>query len=61
MGKPMHQVLDDISRTYNSVQECMEDSREKSIVLTKLDEARLWAIEYCVKTNAGEKGKDGRD
>lgn len=29
MGKPMRQVLDDISRTYNSVLECMEDSREK--------------------------------
>lgn len=60
MGKPMRQVLDDISRTYNSVQECMEDCREKSIVLTKLDEARLWAIEYCVKPNEGEEGKDER-
>lgn len=61
MGKPMRQVLDDISRTYNSVQECMEDSREKSIVLTKLDEARLWAIEYCVEPNDGEEGKDERN
>lgn len=59
MGKPMRQVLDDISRTYNSVQQCMEDSREKSIVLTKLDEARLWAIEYCIKPN--EEGKDERN
>lgn len=48
MGKPMRQVLDDISRAYKSVEECMDESRERSLVLTKLDEARLWAIEYCV-------------
>ena len=48
MGKPMRQVLDDISRAYKSVEDCMDESRERSLVLTKLDEARLWAIEYCV-------------
>lgn len=49
MGKPMRQALDDISRAYKSVEECMDEGRERSLVLTKLDEARLWAIEYCVK------------
>lgn len=49
MSKPMRQVLDDISRAYKSVEDCMDECRERSLVLTKLDEARLWAIEYCVK------------
>lgn len=53
MGKPMRQVLDDISRAYKSVMDCMDEGRERSLVLTKLDEARLWAIEYCV--NVPEK------
>lgn len=48
MGKPMRQVLDDISRAYKSVEDCMDEGRERSLVLTKLDEARLWAVEYCV-------------
>lgn len=58
MGKPLRQVLDDISRAYNSVLDCMEDSREKSLVLTKLDEARMWAIESCIKPDVSEKKPD---
>ena len=61
MSKPMREVLEDISRAYNSVLECMDESRERSLVLTKLDEARLWAIEYCVKPDISEKGNDERD
>jgi len=49
MSKPMRQVLDDISRAYKSVKDCMDESRERSLVLTKLDEARMWAIEYFIK------------
>lgn len=48
MGKQMRQVLDDISRAYKSVEDCMDEGRERSLILTKLDEARLWAVEYCV-------------
>lgn len=59
MGKPMRQVLDDISRAYKSVEECMDESRERSLVLTKLDEARLWAIEYCVANPKKETNNVG--
>ena len=56
MGKPMRQVLEDISRAYKSVEDCMDECRERSLVLTKLDEARLWAIEYCVVNPKKEDG-----
>ena len=54
MIKPMKQVLDDISKACASVQECMDESRERSLVLTKLDEARMWAIEYCIESSKEE-------
>lgn len=58
MTKPMRQVLDDISRAYKSAEDCMDESRERSIVLTKLDEARLWAIEYSVAPQNKENEND---
>lgn len=54
MTKPMKQVLDDISQACESVRECMGESRERSLVLTKLDEARMWAIEYCIESSKEE-------
>lgn len=60
MAKIIKPVLDDISRAYDNVLECMEDSRERSVVLTKLDEARMWTIEYVLR-NVGEKDPNAQD
>lgn len=61
MAKIVKNVLDDISRAYTSVLECMEDSRERSITLTKLDEARMWTIEYVLRNVGKEKNDNNSD
>lgn len=51
-------IEDVITELYEEINK-LENCREKSIMLTKLDELRLWLVEYRYFGNTPKKGLEG--